>query len=208
MRRALTGAVMAAAILAALPAAADDLEEGGQLYAIQNRKHVVSHEFVLGLGTVPMDAYYKGITGTASYTFHFTDLWAWEIVQASYSLNLATDLRNELESNWGVKPIEFPELRYFGDSNVVLKPLYGKFAFLNDSLIYGELYFVLGPSLAQYENAGIFVGADAGMGLRFYLSEYFAIRFDIRDYYFLSPSQLSDTNNELFLQGSLGLNVR
>lgn len=203
-------AVAAALVLcaAATPAGADELEEGGQLYAVQNRKYVASHEFMIGVGTVPMDAYYKGITGTASYTYHFDDLWAWEIVSASYSLNIQTDLREELQKNWGVKPTEFPELKYFGDSNLVLKPLYGKFAFLNDSLIYGELYLTAGPAVASYVNAGISVGPNLGAGLRFYLSEYFAIRFDIRDYFFMSPDDLSDNNNELFLQAALGLNIR
>ncbi len=205
MKSALVAALI---LLAATPAVADELDEGGQLYAIQNRKHVVSHEFVLGLGTVPMDAYYKGVTGTFSYTYHFSDLIAWEIVQASYSLNVATDLREELESNWGVQPTEFPELKYFGDSNFVLKPLYGKFAFLNDSLVYGETFLVAGPALAQYTNAGIFVGANAGLGFRFYLSESFALRMEIRDYFFASPGALSDNNNELFLQASIGLNIR
>ncbi len=204
-------ALLTALLLCAIAparAAADELDEGGALYAVQNRKHVVSHEFTLGVGTVPLDAYYKSLTGTFAYTFHFTDLIAWEIVQATYALNLDTDLREELETNWGVQPTEFPELAYFFDSNFVIKPLYGKFAFLNDGLVYGETFFVIGPAFANYENAGWYVGPNAGMGFRFYLGDSFAVRLDIRDYFFASPSDLSDTSNELFLQASLGLNIR
>jgi outer membrane beta-barrel protein len=194
--------------LPAAPARATDLEEGGALYAVQNRKYTENHELHLGVGTVPLDAFYKGFTGTASYTWHFDDLWAWEVVSASYSLNVATSLREELERNWGVKPTEFPELQWFGDSNLVLKPLYGKLAWFNDSLVYGELFFTAGPALARYENAGTFVGGNVGMGLRFYLSETVSWRIDARDYFVVLPSDPGDNHNELFFSTGFSLNVR
>ena len=43
--------VLVIGLLAAVPAAADEFEEGGTLYAIQNRKHVMGHEFTLAIGT-------------------------------------------------------------------------------------------------------------------------------------------------------------
>jgi outer membrane beta-barrel protein len=193
----------------ALPAWAQDFEEGGKLYAVQNRKYLANHEFSLAVGVVPMDAFYKGVTGTFSYTYHFDDFWAWEIASATYSLNIETSLRRELQDNFGVRPTEFPELNFFVGSNLVIKPLYGKMVYLNDSLIYGELFITAGPTVAQYENAGVFIGLNAGLGLRVYLSKSFSIRLDVRDYQFISASELfSDTNNELFIQAGVGLNIR
>lgn len=187
----------------------DDLEEGGKLYSVQNRKYVLAHEFSLSVGTVPLDAFYKGLTASFAYTYHFTDLWAWEIVNATYSLNLDTGLREDLQNNYAVSPTEFPELQFFFDSNVVLKPLYGKGVFLNDALIYGELYFTLGPAVARYENTeGVFIGPNAGVGLRIYLSQLFALRIEVRDYFYFSSSNPSDTKNELALNLGLGLNIR
>ena len=56
---------------------------------------------------------------------------------------------------------------------------------------------------------GKFVGANFGAGLRIYLSKYFAVRFEIRDYEFVSTKTLfSDTKNELFLQMAPGLNIQ
>ncbi|MBI2374606.1 MAG: outer membrane beta-barrel domain-containing protein [Deltaproteobacteria bacterium] len=189
--------------------AEDSGREGGQLYAIQNRKHVLEHEFALGVGTLPMDAFYKGVTGSFSYTYHFDDLWAWEIANGTYSLNVNTKLRDQLEQNWGVQPTEFPEILYFVGSNVVLKPFYGKAAFLNGPLVYVELYATFGGSVAEYENAGFFFGANIGGGARVYLSRVVALRFEVRDYEFISTKTLfADAKNELFLQMALGLNIR
>jgi outer membrane beta-barrel protein len=194
---------------AAAPAWAQEFEEGGKLFAIQNRKYVMGHEFTLGVGVVPDDAFYKGFTGTFAYTYHFSDLWAWEIVSGSYSFNIDTDLRKSLEMNFGAQPTKFPELTFFGDTNLQWKPLYGKAVFMNDTLLYAEIYLTGGPALSRYENTnGVFVGADLGVGLRLYLSKTFAIRLEARDYYFLSPTNLSDTQNVLFFQLGLGLNIR
>ncbi len=200
-------ALLAAAALSPVPALAQEFEEGGKLYAVQNRKYVQGHEFLIGLGTVPMDAFYKGITGTFAYAYHFSDMWAWEIASGTYSLNVDTSLRDELENNFGVRPTRFPELQFFVGSNIIFKPLYGKFAFLNDSLMYAELYLTAGPSVANYENAGVFIGLNVGGGARLYLTKNFSIRFENRYYQFISAETFQDTESELFLQVGIGLNI-
>ena len=204
----LAAIVGAAGLAAARPAHADDFEEGGKLYAVQNRKYMASHEFTLGVGTIPIDAFYKGITGTAAYTYHFDDFWAWEIASATYSLNVKTDLERELEDSFGVRPTKFPQMQFFVGSNLVIKPFYGKLAWLNDSLIYTEVFFTVGPAVASYENAGVFIGRNAGLGWRIYLTKNFSVRFDVRDYQFLSAETFKDSENELFLQVGLGLNIQ
>lgn len=194
---------------AAVPGAAhaEEFEEGGKLFAVQNRKYVMGHEFLIGLGTIPLDAFYKGISGTFAYTYHFSDLWAWEIASGTYSLNVDTNLRDELEQNFGVRPTRFPELQFIVGSNIVFKPLYGKLAFLNDTLVYTELYLTLGPAVANYENGGVHIGLNVGGGARLYLTKNFSVRFEIRDYQFISAETFQDTENELLLQVGIGLNI-
>jgi outer membrane beta-barrel protein len=187
-------------------AVASDLEEGGKLYAVQNRKHLVSHEFGVAFGFVPLDAFYKGITASFAYTYHFNDMFAWEIVNGSYSFNLDTGLRGDLETNFGVQPTEFPELQILGSTNFVLKPLYGKFALFNSTLMYAELFMIAGPAVAQYENAGIFVGFNVGGGARLYLTKYFSVRFETRQFGLIDVSS-PEFKSELHLQVGLGLNI-
>lgn len=209
MRHSISVAALVAALGAPWLAQADELEEGGQLYAIQNRKHLVSHEFAIGVGTVPLDAFYKGVTFAGSYTFHFDDELAWEILGGAYSLNVKTSLREDLEQNFGVQPTEFPELRLLFNSNFVWKPLYGKMVFRNSSLLYAELFLTAGPAVASYVNVeNLFIGLNAGLGARLYLSRAFAIRADVRWYEIVNTGDFGDFRGELLLQLGIGLNIQ
>lgn len=209
MRQVVSMATLVMVLGAAEVARADGLEEGGQLYAIQNRKYLVSHEFAIGLGTVPLDAFYKGITFAGSYTFHFNDEIAWEILGGAYSLNVKTSLREDLEQNFGVQPTEFPELRLLFNSNFVWKPLYGKMVFRNSSLLYGELFLTAGPAVASYVNVeNLFIGLNAGLGGRLYLTRAFALRADIRWYEIVNTGDFGDFRGELLLQLGIGLNIQ
>lgn len=196
-----------AASLPALPAAADSLDEGGKLYAVQNKKHVVAHEFDFGVGVIPLDAFYKGVTTSLGYTYHFDDLWAWEAAHGTYSFNIDTSLRTDLERTFGVNPTEFGRLTFVGGTNVVIKPLYGKFVFLNDQLLYLELFTNAGPAVAIYENRGVFIGGNLGVGARLFLSRFFSVRVDIRNYFLADPSGLEGTQYELHLQAGISLNL-
>jgi outer membrane beta-barrel protein len=200
-------ALVVGLILATVPAAADEFEEGGTLYAIQKRQYALGHEFTLAVGTVPIDAFYKGLTGTFQYTYHFNDAWAWEIVSFTYSQNFWTGLRDELEQNWKVKPVNIPELNFFGDSNVLWKPLYGKLAYINRSLIFGEVFFTLGPAIAKYTTPGAYLGGNAGIGFRVHLSKYFSTRMDLRYYRFQRLDKLGDNDDVLFIQLGISLNL-
>jgi outer membrane beta-barrel protein len=169
------------------PAAADeDPDDNGPRVAIQNRKHALRHELTAAVGTIPIDAYYKGLTGTVQYTFHFNDNWAWEVVSFSYSRNFWTSLRTDLENNWrSPTSPEIPEMQYFGDTNLVWKPLYGKLAYLNRSLVYGELFLTAGAAAANYSvKSKPFIGGDVGLGFRVHLSERVSARLDLRYYRF------------------------
>jgi outer membrane beta-barrel protein len=212
MTRGLSCWLLAGALAIAAPAAADEPEEGGRPNAIQNRKHTMGHEFTLGVGTIPVDAYYKGLTGTFQYTLHLSDSWAWEVVSFSYCKDFWTSLREDLENNWKQPGSpKIPEMAYFGDTNLVWKPFYGKLAYLNRSLVYGELFWVIGAAGAKYSTpgtSGVYVGGDTGFGFRVHLSEHFSTRFDFRYYRFQRLNKAADNDNVLFVQLGLSLNFR
>jgi outer membrane beta-barrel protein len=211
--------LLVAVALAASPAAAqvevppEEGEEWMAKQAIQNRKHVLRHELAIAIGTLPVDAYYKGLTGTASYTLHVSRSWAWEIFNVGYSKNFWTSLRRDLEENWRnpASPQVIPEIQIFGDSNLVFKPFYGKLAYLNRSLVYGEFYLAAGPAVAWYntDKDRLSVGADVGFGFRVHLSPHWSVRLDVRYYRFQSLEKPKYTRGDdvLFLQLGIALNV-
>ena len=201
-RRLFAHSVLLALLLAARPANADVTEQGGELYSIEKRNVLGSHELMFSLGTLPMDAFGKGLTLHGSYSYHFSQLIGWEIIGGMWSFNFGTGLKEELKDRFDVQPTEVGELRWVLNSNFIFKPLYGKYSLTNDKLFSGELFFVLGYALGGY-TAAIPSGIDVGVGLRMFLGRYFSVRLDIRDYMFLP--EFKELDNNLYI--SLGLSL-
>ena len=178
-------------------------EKGGELYSIEKRDLLGHHELSISIGTLPLDAFAKGLTLQGSYTYHFTQLIAWELVSGLYSFNFETGLERDLRDRFDVQPEQDPRLVALLASNFVFKPLYGKLAFINNTLLTAELFFVLGPALGFYEGGSVPFGVDYGAGLRFFVGKYFSVRFDIRDYLLLPD--FSKVENNLYI--SLGLSL-
>ena len=193
----LIGAVL---LVGTAPARADISEQGGELYSIEKRDIMGSHELVLSLGTLPMDAFAKGFTLQGSYSYHFSQLIGWEIIGGMWSFNFGTGLKEELKDRFDVQPTEVGELKWIINSNFIFKPLYGKFALTNDKLFTGEMFFVAGYALGGF-TAAFPSGFDVGLALRMYLGRYFSIRLDVREYFFLPG--FSSIDDQLFV--SLGL---
>ena len=180
-------------------------ESGLKYVAVQNRLYSPTHEFTTWVGTLPLDAFVKGLTFTAAYTVHFSDLWAWEIGQFTYSLGMDTGLKDELANlPQPVGPTPFETTQYYVTSSLLFKPVYGKLAVLNRSIIHGELYLQAGAGYGWLTITGRPV-VTAGAGLRLYAGNYLSFRFDLRDYLFFN---LEDFHNELWIALGISLSFR
>jgi outer membrane beta-barrel protein len=199
-RVALTVAV--ALLWAPSPGRADVTGQAGELYSIEKREVMGSHELMVSFGTLPTDAFGKGMTLQGSYAYHFSQLIGWEIIGGTWSFNFGTGLKEELKDRFDVQPTEVGELKWILHSNFLFKPLFGKFSLANDKLFNGEMFFVLGYALGGY-TAALPSGLDVGVALRMFLGKYFSLRLDIRDYMFL-PDFASMENNFYI---SLGLSL-
>lgn len=202
--RQLSGVAALALLLLPRPSFADPATaQGGELYSIEKRRLMGHHELSLGVGTLPMDAFGKGIALQGGYTYHFTHLLAWEILGGAYSFVLSTGLREDLRTRFDAEPEREGELKALLHSDLVVKPLYGKLAFLNDTLLSAELSFMLGPTVGLFDDGSRPIGLNAGVGLRLFLGPYFSLRVDVRDYAFVAA--FSDIRNHLYLSLGLGL---
>jgi outer membrane beta-barrel protein len=188
MRRAHAIIIALVLTLASTARAEEAVGEGPRVFSIQPRPYKLGHEFQLGLGVLPMDAYYVGAVIMASYTYHFTDFWGWEIAGAGYSRNFNTSLKHDLKTEYGVVPVQGggDRIQYFGTTSLVIKPFFGKLAIFNQDMVTSETYFVLGLGALQMGPEGgaayaRFV-ADVGLGLRLWSSDTLSMRVDVRDY--------------------------
>ena len=185
-----------------LTATAADEGEGLNTLAVQNRIHSMMHEVGAAIGTLPIDAFTKGLTFTGVYTIHFNDLFAWEVGQFTYSYHVDTKLKAELE-DISLESTEFEVVNLFVTSNVIIKPLYGKLALLNRALIYGEFFFAVGAGWGRLTITDRAV-VDFGGGVRLYAGKYISFRVDVRDYMFITGD---DVQSELWLGGSVCLGL-
>lgn len=183
--------------LAPLASFAEDDEEqvqGLDKVAVQNRQYSMMHEFSAWIGTLPLDAFEKGLTFSGAYSLHFTDLVGWEVGQFTYSYGIETDLNDELE-NLQVGPTPFQVVKYYVTSNLMLKPIYQKMAALNQALIYGELFIVVGGGYGWLTNESRPI-VDVGVGMRVYAGQFVSFRVDIRDLMLVTTG---DVHNELWI---------
>jgi outer membrane beta-barrel protein len=189
--------LFALSILVPMAAAAESVLPS---VAVQNRKYTHTHEFTVSVGTLPMDAFTKGVTASGAYTLHFNDTLAWEVGQFFYSVGVDTELEAELLA-FDLKPTPFERVEQFVTSNVVFKPLYWKGAWLNDGLGYGEFFLVGGGGYGWLTRTQRPV-VNLGLGFRVYLHELVSVKFDLRHLSFIAET---DTQNELWL--GLGISL-
>ncbi len=174
--------LVVAALLSAAGARADDgdeVEDSGQVAAVQNREYRMGQEIELAATLLPYDAFYKGLAPTASYTFHFSDTLAWEVFRIGYSVDFDTGLKQQL-LQLGAQPTQFEQTQLFVTSNVMYSPLYVKGTLANKSVVHGEGYLLLGGG-AFDETDGFHPAPDAGLGARLFLSRAFSLRLEVRD---------------------------
>jgi outer membrane beta-barrel protein len=172
----------------------DDETGGGSAVVIQNRKFQMAHEFTLQGGTLPLDAFVKGVTATGRYTLHFNDFHAWEIAAGTYSFNIDTGLKQQLFDNFAVQPEALPAVLAVVDSNYVMKPFYGKLALFNRTLLYAELFLLAGATVTYWSDDSWRPGPDVGAGIRFFVAEWFSLRADIRQAAIFSGLPLVDAD--------------
>lgn len=184
----------------------DELENPGTVSAIQQRAYRLQHELDLSVGVLPLDAFYKGLYAQISYTAHFSESFAWQVGRAAYSYSARTGLREQLERDFGVLPTVFDEVQFFFGSDVVWKPLYGKLSVLNQWVLHGEVFLLLGGTAFKFTNA-FRPGVNVGGGARLFISQYLSARLDVTNNFVIPLGGGSTTlTNVMTATLSLGIN--
>lgn len=175
-------AVWLALLVAPVLAAAQELDTAPPVVALQNREYTMSFEIdVIPLGSIPLDPFYKGFYFGGGAVIHFTDAIGWQVARGAYSLNATTQLRDQLERDFGRLPTEFDEVNWFAGSDLMIKPFYGKSSVMNSFVLHYEAFFLLGGSVLGFSTTGLAGGVNIGGGLRLFITKWFSLRVDITD---------------------------
>ncbi|MEL6188020.1 MAG: hypothetical protein AAFU79_25635 [Myxococcota bacterium] len=157
--------------------------------AVQVRKYAFAEELRLAVGSMPLDPFQKGWTGSLSWSHHFGPVWAWEVLQVTGALLTSTSLRDELIGAFGRRPEEFAAPRFMVTTGLEASPVYGKQVWLNQDTLhtgilvggYAGVLFGDRPTFEQtLEDIRPVVGG--GLGFRVYMSQLISTRFDSRIY--------------------------
>lgn len=194
--------VLTLALLSPLAALADD-EAPAAVKVVQRRQYQLKHELAVTAGFLPLDAFYKGLTVNASYTYHFFDFLAWRVGRFAWSGNFSTGLRRQLEREFGVQTTEFQEVKWFLGSDVVVSPFYGKVALFNALVVHLQLYLLLGGDAVSL-NGNVKGGLNLGGGIRFFLSQYFSLKVEAQNHFVFGNAPQSVVDLQLGLAVSLG----
>jgi outer membrane beta-barrel protein len=202
----LAGLLIGMTTLAGLARADDDVEDTGEVAAIQNRAYRMGQELELGVSLLPENAFFKGVAPELGYTIHFSDSYGLEI-RGAYTVSFNTGLQSQL-LQLGTQPTNnaFEETGVFVTGDFVWSPIYIKGTLGTHTVIHGEGFLLVGGgAFEEVLPAGglgnFYPAPNIGAGFRIFLSKTFSVRLDVRD------NVLIDSNFDNILDVNLGISI-
>ena len=196
------GVLLGLLLVVPLAASAQELDDNAA-GALQNRAYSMTFEIDAMVGTIPLDAFYKGYTVGGAAVIHFSDYVAWQVARGSYSFDVTTSLRDQLERDFAQLPTAFDQADWFVGSDIMLSPFYGKSSVLNSFVVHYEAFFLVGVSVFKFSQSGFAPGVAVGGGLRLFQNKYVSYRVDVTDNFVVNSKRL---NQVISIQLMLALN--
>jgi outer membrane beta-barrel protein len=149
------------------------------------------------------DAFYQkmGIGATGSY--HLADGLGLE-VQGIYIVNFQTDMVNFFQRANEALP-RVSQMRYYFMGSLLWSPLYGKLSFFTDDIVAFDAYLIGGFGMV-YTETGAKLASNLGLGLRYFITSWLAIKLEVRDLIYTETLHLdqvhtdySDIQNQLMV---------
>ncbi len=176
----------AAADAAPAEEASASLDDDAAVRVIQQRPILKSMRFELfvGGGIASADTMYRHTLATAGGRFHISE---WISIGATYGHYFSdrSALFDEVVDNFELFP-ERSQIQWYAGGDVSFVPLEGKFAVFNDGLVYFDLYLSIGGGVTDTTRGdGLKPTGMVGAGMRFFLTEWMTLSFEVRDQIFV-----------------------
>ena len=200
-------ALVVVCALVTFPALAQDVpDQPNAATAVQERAYRMMHELDLSVGVLPLDPFSKGLFAQGSYTAHFSDTFAWQVVRGAYSYTAKTELRSQLERDFGFLPTAFEQIQFFFGTDILLKPLYGKLSVMNRWVVHGEIFVIIGATIFKFTTS-LRPGVNLGLGGRIFLNKTLSLRVDVTDNVVIPLGAGQNLTNVMAMSLSLGINI-
>lgn len=182
-----------------------DLYDVPRVNLLEKRNYDVRSEGTLQLGYFALGAFSKYLAIGGTYTHSFSDFTAWELVNGMYTYELPSGLKNDLLVNFPDRatPDSFSVMNFTATTNLMFTPLYTKNLLFNSSIVHSQASLVAGGGVSGFTTA-VVPTIDVGVVLRYFISKSSSLKFDFRDYIFLTGDQ--SIKNNLALIGGFAHN--
>lgn len=191
----------------------DELEDripavSGSLFLKDGR-----HEFAPVFDMSLADAFRQKYMGGLTYTYHVTEHWA-ATARVAYTLGTTTSpavqvcetaatCRSPNDAELDALP---GNLRLVSGVMAEFSPIYGKINFIAEKVLHFDLYATAGVGLASYglvladgDRSGMSPSLMLGVGQRYFVNEWIAVKLELLDMIWFQPTAKADTqpNNQL-----------
>jgi hypothetical protein len=156
------------------------LLDGVQIDAVDTYLNPKGHQLGLGISLYPFNSYYLGISANLSYTQQLSQVFAWQIIDASYYTTFQNGLTAELAQNFNVNPTQIERVNYGIGTNFSYYYAYGKFIFLNSSIRYFRGSIFLGGGILGTTVQVSPVGT-VGTAFEVFVTEVFSCKLSLRN---------------------------
>ena len=171
-------------------------------------------------GTMPYDSAVSHTIFGGRLTWHFSDHFSWEIVDAQIGSASIPSFTTDLVSQKGLSNVQVVALKTLASTGIVMSPLYGKIRLFGATVMYFDIYAVLGFGMAntntlKFEtpntNGAVAVSIakagwdpliNAGIGMRIFLTSFMGLVVDFRDYMTYSETYGNKTLKNNFSVGA------
>jgi outer membrane beta-barrel protein len=161
------------------------------------------HELSLYGGGYGSDLLSSSYVVKGAYTFHFTEELG---LEASFGYSRArSKLVRIIENERGETLVELDAPVFLYQAHLLWSLAYGKMRWFGGPISRFDLYLALGSGITDNQTArGLTF--SGGLGLKFYMSNWFAIRFDVRDQV-LQQELLGESTIVNNIMATLGVSV-
>lgn len=152
-------------------------------------------ELAATAGLMPYDDVTNQYFLGGKVAWHLSDSWGWEVLDAQKSFASTTSWANNLVKDKKLSNLQTVQLDYAATTNILFSPFYGKVRVFGSSIVYFDLYTVLGGGLARTKTiklsdnnpestlrTGFDPMIDFGLGFKFFLNQSMGLILDLRDY--------------------------
>jgi outer membrane beta-barrel protein len=187
-------------------------------------------ELVPSVGFSFRDPFFTKYLFELSLTYNFNDTLG-AMVRAGYAVDAVSGSAQicTISGDAGLRGCRSPtydelngkatgQIKFLGALDVQWTPIYGKFNFFAEWVVHFDFYGILGPAFISYagppssgqtgSSTTFTVGAEVGIGMRFFFNKWITLRLELRDdiYGERSPTPGGGTTlqNQLFIDVGIG----